>query len=53
MRRCIKHCSQAKTKPLFFLPQVVPRDYDSHRQLLQMMAEEGLVLDGHCGAETF
>uniref|UniRef100_A0A7S3VJA0 Uncharacterized protein n=1 Tax=Dunaliella tertiolecta TaxID=3047 RepID=A0A7S3VJA0_DUNTE len=33
--------------------KVVPREYRDHKQLQEMMVEEGLVLDKQCGPETF
>ncbi|KAF5831051.1 hypothetical protein DUNSADRAFT_13662 [Dunaliella salina] len=33
--------------------KVVPREYNSHKELQEMIVEEGLVLDKQCGPETF
>jgi hypothetical protein len=32
---------------------VEPREYSSHKELLKMLVDEGLVLGKQCGPETF
>ena len=54
--QCLTSVQQSKgmlTHSLLVSLQIVPREYKDHKELQNMMAEEGLVLDKQCGAETF